>query len=454
MSKHERVVWDEGMFLAPQHFQHFEAFLGGEARWRQEAFAPHAWGVRHLAIDVEALAGGRAALLELEAVLPDGTVVRAPAVDPLPPSRPLEDRLGSDQPALDLHLALPDTRPGVAGVRLPEAGGGVESRYNAENITLTDANRPDRRIDALVARQNLRLVLGDENRDGLIGIKLAEIELGDEGRPRLRRGYAPPSLAVAAAGPLPDILRGMAETLGAKSDAIAAQTRQRSGGIVEFSSSDVGNFWLLHTVNSFLPPLAHYQRTPGSHPLAAYLCLAQLAGALCTFGAGRHPRDLPPYEHEDLGGTFQELDRQLRELLGTVMPTRYAGIPLAPHGEDMLVGEVADERLLAPATDWYLGVHGDLPEPRIRDEVPAQMIIGSPHNVDFLVRTATPGVRLVHTPVPPRDFPLKAGRVYFRLEKSGETWETVREARSVAIYLGGPELRALSLELIATTSEA
>ncbi len=77
------------------------------------------------------------------------------------------------------------------------------------------------------------------------------------------------------------------------------------------------------------------------------------------------------------------------------------------------------------------------------------MTIGSSHNVEFLVRQALRGVALKHTAVPPRDFPIKAGRTYFRLESHGETWDTVVEARSIAIYLRGAELKELSLELIA-----
>jgi type VI secretion system protein ImpJ len=78
------------------------------------------------------------------------------------------------------------------------------------------------------------------------------------------------------------------------------------------------------------------------------------------------------------------------------------------------------------------------------------VIVGSPHNIEFLVQTATPGVALTHVAMPPRDFPLKAGRTYFRLEATGETWSTVLEARAVAIYVGGSELRSCRFELVAT----
>ena len=59
------------------------------------------------------------------------------------------------------------------------------------------------------------------------------------------------------------------------------------------------------------------------------------------------------------------------------------------------------------------------------------------------------GVVLTHVPVPPRDFPLKAGCTYFSVDTHGETWETIKESRAIAIYLGGPGLRESKFELIA-----
>ena len=40
--------------------------------------------------------------------------------------------------------------------------------------------------------------------------------------------------------------------------------------------------------------------------------MLSLAGALTTFSTNIHPRDLPSYDHDDLGACFTELDEKLR----------------------------------------------------------------------------------------------------------------------------------------------
>ncbi|MBK8167220.1 MAG: type VI secretion system baseplate subunit TssK [bacterium] len=449
MTQHVRVVWQEGMFLSPQHFQLRDAFAAQEEWYRQTVCRPWAWGVSDLRFNQEALENRRLALDAVEAVLPDGTPVRAPAVDPLPPGRQLENHFPPNLAALDVYLALPERRPGVPVCRTGGRQGTVESPHLSEMIEAEDQNSPGKMIDVQAARQNLKLLVTGENLDGYITLKLGRLKRDAEARIVIDAHYAPPSLSCGAAGPLPAQLRTILESLAALSNSLAEQNRQRGGGMVEVIGNNPGNFWLLQTVNAYIPLLTHFQRTPRTHPLDLYLVLAQLAGSLCTLNYKLHPHDVPAYEHDDLGRTFGEMTRMLLDLLGIVIPSSFVAIVLTRRGETLLTGEVQDESVLAGECHWYLGVKGDLPDARIRDEVPSQLIIGSPHNIDFLVKTATPGLGLVHTAVPPRDFPLKAGHTYFKLEGGVDTWDTIRDSRSVAIYLGGQQLRSCSYTLVA-----
>ena len=55
MGTYSRVVWTEGMFLGPHHFQQAERHLLGEMGYRLQLAVPHAWGVGRLEIDTDAL---------------------------------------------------------------------------------------------------------------------------------------------------------------------------------------------------------------------------------------------------------------------------------------------------------------------------------------------------------------------------------------------------------------
>jgi type VI secretion system protein ImpJ len=445
-----RIAWVEGMFLGPQHFQQLERRWRGEASARLLLARPYAQGVMRLGVDAEALGSGRLQLQELSAVLPDGDLVHAPGVDNLPPSRNLKELFAADEQRQIVYLACPEARPGVSRCRLPEHTTVAESPFHGEAVTVEDELQPGQEREVMVARRNLQLLVAGESRDGFLTLPLARVARDADGRFMLDRDFAPPSLAIAACGPLPGILQGLVELLAAKSAALTDQTRQRSGGVVEFGASDAGNFWLLNTVNTYLPLVAHLQQCGDEHPATVYRALVMLTGALTTFSTEQEARDLPAYDHQAPGPLFRDLEQRIRALLETVTPTRYRTVVLEAKSETLLTADLTDPRLVEGRPQFYLAVSGDVPEHAIRDEVPGQVIVGSPHNVDFLVQTATPGVALVHVPMPPRDFPLKAGRTYFRLETTGETWPTVLEARAIAIYVGGARLRTCRFELVAT----
>ena len=122
MSWESKVVWSEGLFLQPHHFQqndrYVESLVSGVAR----GVAPYAWGVSRLEIDQELLKLGKFAVKSCAGLTPDGAVFRAPEVEDHPPALDVPAQLRA--PWLD---GLPaGAAPAVgADVRTVSVGGEV-----------------------------------------------------------------------------------------------------------------------------------------------------------------------------------------------------------------------------------------------------------------------------------------------------------------------------------------
>ena len=91
MSKQSRVMWSEGMFLLPQHFQYQDEFHQHQLAEATLRTTPFHWGVQVLQVDEDALANGSLQLKRLKLVFPDGSLYDAPQHDPLPAARDLKE---------------------------------------------------------------------------------------------------------------------------------------------------------------------------------------------------------------------------------------------------------------------------------------------------------------------------------------------------------------------------
>jgi type VI secretion system protein ImpJ len=241
------------------------------------------------------------------------------------------------------------------------------------------------------------------------------------------------------------------EVLHAKSSSLSEQRSQRSMGLAEFAASDMGNFWLLNIVNTFIPVLEHFDRNQRTHPEIVFLSMAQMAGALMTFAPTGHPKDLPKYNHLDLQATFTGLEDSIHSLLGVVVPVGAIQIPLEKESESKFTGRIADDQVLE-AAQVFLAGKADVPEHQLIDELQKQSKISSIDKIDSLLGLALPGVALDHCPVPPSPLRVKLGYQYFRLEIRGDQesqkhWEEICRSRTIAIRIPGKRFPGLELEL-------
>lgn len=103
MSWYSKVVWSEGLFLRPQHFQQQDRHAEWYVEARSRAAGGLFWGFTHLEIDEAALGTGKVALAAARGVLPDGTPFDFPATHPAPAALDIP----ADTRNAVIYLALP-----------------------------------------------------------------------------------------------------------------------------------------------------------------------------------------------------------------------------------------------------------------------------------------------------------------------------------------------------------
>lgn len=446
MAKTMKVLWSEGMFLGPQHFQQQDAYHEGAVRGAAALATPFPWGVREVEINADALALGTLQIDRLRVVLPDGEPFDAPDADELPAPRNLAEAVGVGESSL-VYAALALVERHGANCRFDAEELPRPVRYRRGFGTVPDLHTGAGETEIPIARRNLRLALEGDGRAEYVTCPIARLTRNNAGRFAVDPHFVPPALAIAGSPRLVEIVRRLTDIVLAKTEALASVRRERANQLVEFGSADVAAFWLLHTCNTAFPRLQHLLRHPEAHPERLYLALAELAGALLTFSSKGAVKDLPVYAHAEPGVAIDALDELVRELLETVIPTRYIPIRLEQTKPSYYVGRLDDERLVT-AADFYVSVHADLAGPQIVEAVPRTFKVGSPDDIEAVVNSALAGIKLAHATRLPSAIPVKLDNHYFAIEPHGPVYERMLQSRAIGFYVpkGFKDLR---LELMA-----
>ncbi|TAM50380.1 MAG: type VI secretion system baseplate subunit TssK [Paraburkholderia sp.] len=442
----DRVVWSEGMFLRPQHFQQLERFFERYVHLRCAQRQPFYWGFSALEIDREALAHGKVALERAVGVMPDGTPFEFARADDAPQTLDV----GAQAKGATVVLAVPLSRGDGVQIAFDVDGAHAGARFVAHEHELADINEIGLE-PALVQLGRLQLHLMLDSDLGphwhALGV-LRIIERRSDRQLVVDEGYIPPMLDAHADPVLSAYIRELHRLLLARSEALSSRLAApgRTG------VSEVADFLLLQLVNRSLAFGAHAESMPRMHPERLFSEWLELAYEFATFTSDTHrPPALPAYEHDDLRTCFGELFAQLRRSLATVLEQQAVQIPLDDQGNRVSVAVIADDALREHA-GFVLAVHADLRAEEIRLRVPAQIKLGPVERIRDLVHLQLPGIAVQPLPVAPREIPYHAGHVYFEVDKGGDLWRQLERSGALALHLAG-EFPGLAMELWAIRAQ-
>ena len=443
-----KVLWGEGLLLRPQHFQRQDQYHEHCLQKGIKAVHPYAWGVERLQVDREALAHHVLRISDLALRFQDGELVDAPGTDGLPDTVDLS-LLPQSQHSITYYAALPGLKPFSGNFAAP--GQPAQSmRFMQANQETADLYTGAAPVQLAYLKKAVRLVPESDPRDAFIHFPLLRLRRATVGGFELDPAFVPPSLSLAAAPVLFQGLRRLLDALQAKVGALYGHHREPSRNVIEFRSGDMSSFWLLHTASSAYATLTHHFHHPSLHPERLFEQLLDVAGGLMTFSKSWTLADLPSYQHGDPGPAFAKLHTIIRELLDTVISSKFFAIALSEVRPSYHIGAL-DSGKIDDKTTFYISVAADIPAVQLVDVVPLRFKVGAPDDVEKFVLSALPGVRLQYTPQPPAALAVRPDTCYFMLESKGQMYERMLKAQSISIYVPAG-MKELKLELLAVAA--
>jgi type VI secretion system protein ImpJ len=443
MSTHNKVVWSEGLFLQPQHFQQQERYFERYIETRCQALVSHSWGFADVEIERDFLGIGKFGVRRATAVFPDGTPVRLPDDDPAP--EPID--IGVSVRDQIVYLALPIRRP--QAVEIDRAGGPDDlarqfvRELEARDVTSDSADAAVLRVGVL----NTRLLLAADVTPAYACVPLAHIvECRQDKQVVLDEAFIPTVLQARWSTRLSTFLKELLALLRQRGEALAGRVTATGRG----GAAEIADYLMLQVVNRYEPIVAHLADSPVAHPEALYQLLASAAGELSTFTTpGKRAPVFPGYVHERLRESFEPVMAALRSCLSAVLEQTAVRIPIEPRKYGISVAIVPDRTLYDTAV-FVLAARADMPSEELRRGFPTQLKMAPVEKITSLVNLQLSGIPVQPMPTAPRQIPFHAGFVYFELDQHHELWAALKTSGGIGIFTGN--FPGLALEFWAIRS--
>jgi type VI secretion system protein ImpJ len=427
---HDKVIWQEGMLLRPQHLQHNDRYFDHQLKVRTRLLGSYTWGYLTLDIDLQFLNMGRLVVSQASGILPDGSLFEL-----ADNAEPLVLEVPSNTSNTPVYLALPLVTGNHIESRRPEQAD-VLARYTSYEAQVADSNAADAFSSQICCgRPDLRLLLGEQQSDqAFVKLKLCEVlDTTPDGVIRLAPEFVPTFIQAKSSSYLLSCLKEIIGMLGHRADSLAERVRSngKAGG------AQVGDFMMLQLINRTELLLRHYLDLEQVHPEALYRTLLALLGDLATFSSdSKRPPVNNRYQHNDQGACFRSLMQAIRQVLSMVLEQHAIELQLQARQYGIIVAPVQDLSLLDSAS-FVLAASGHCDGEELRQRLPSHLKIGSVERIRQLVNLHLPGIRIRPLPVAPRQIAFHANKTYFILEPDAEDLAQLKRSAGFAFHVSG-----------------
>jgi type VI secretion system protein ImpJ len=428
-SEYRDIMWSEGMFLRPHHFQFADRAADARLRQATEHLCPHNWGFKLLEIDTAAVSNHTFSVRTCRILMEDGLQLNLPGNLDLDRRSFREAVAGLEY--LDVFLGVPTWRPDAANTVGEEEGGGQIRRYRPEETTVVDEHTGDDPSPLQIKRFRGRIFWGTEDMTGYDVMRIARIKQASSGAAvSLDPAYFPPALDIAVWQPLLGVCEDVNNGLAMANYALIRDFSDREFTELLGIPRGIEAVIKMVATNRHVASLDQMCKTPHMHPFLIYLELLRLGATLGIFRGKRTAPSFPDYRHDDLGKCFLEMKEIIDGLLDRIGTSTFIQRSFQLRN-DRLEADL-EESWITGHRLFYIGVKGEENTSRLDRNI-ARLKICAPSDFAAITQKRLGGLGCRRLRMVPSTLPEREGTHYLQINMEGPFWESIEEDRVIVI---------------------
>lgn len=439
------LLWHQGLFLQPQHFQLMDLTSRSFLLPFYKFMTPHFWGVAQAEIRNAALGNRILDLLKGELIFQDGSHVAFPG-NALIEARSFDESWIEGGKPLTAYIGLKKWNSAGENVttlekldKISEVSTRFVAPVQPEEVADLHSGGPGGQVRTMyyalkIFWETEREQLGDY---GLI--PFAQLERSGS-EIKLSENFIAPCVTVSSSEALHKLTREIRDQIAGRSHQLEEYKAQRGIQTTEFGTRDMVYLLALRSLNRYVPLLFHLAEVQSAHPWTLYGTLRQIIGELSTFsdrvnvlgesktGGSR----LPIYDHHNLRESFSAAQRLISELLDEITAGPDYILRLIYDGT--YFGAALEPSMFEGRNRFYLVLKTEEDPKTVIQSLSAMGKLSSREHLPILIARALPGIGLEHLPIPPQELPRRVSCIYFQIDHHNDQWAYIKKGNNLALY--------------------
>ncbi|MGF1715847.1 type VI secretion system baseplate subunit TssK [Photobacterium chitinilyticum] len=422
----KKVVWSEGMFLSPQHFQQQERYLEGFVKNYRDLMIPNRFGLAELELDVALNNIGKVGIKRAKGLFPDGTPFDVQNGLALEVPSGTNDKL--------VYLALPIYRTGVVDIGSPQD---KHRRYHRLDHNVFDTSRDhSEALQLELAELNIELKLeGDDLQDYTV-IPIAHVtEHKADGEVVLNKAFIPVCLHFTVSDYLQDNVNDIYAQMQYRARSISQRLQVESAS--KSHQALIRDYLWLQALGRWLPTVKTWLDTGTIAPQDIYYECLKIVGEMQGL-EGKMPQEYGRWDHSRLYSLFAGLFSDIRILLREVQLDSLTTLvwDSSLFEKRRLLRTLVQDRALFNGGRFVLVVSSALGSVKLSEQFPLASKLAGNSTIADLVRNALSGVSLRTLPVPPSELKARSDAAYFEVDTQSPLWrELIQKDEPIALHI-------------------
>jgi len=440
------IIWKEGLFIRPQHFQQNNFYMLSELMQRTRSSGANVWGMFDIEIDKSNLSLGKVLIRHISGLMPDGTLFDITDSEQLLGREIKESDVGED-----LYLALPLAIANNKEVYF-EYDEEKPTRYqsksfsNVPNLNMGEESK----VDIVYSEFNFKILKKDELKEGYSSVKITHVkEVSTDGQVTLDNAYEPTFMHLHKAKQIMTGLQDIIATLQYRSEQIANKLGDNS-----LETTELGDYLMLQLVNKAYSRLHYFTTQSQIHPAELFVEVNSIIAELAVF-LKAEKRIVSPliYSHLKQNESFNTIFLELKTMLNFILEQNAVSLEIE-KGKYGLFRARVPRKDMSRKGSFVLSVSSkNLDEKDLKKLLLDNLKVSTTEGIQELINLQLSGFKILALASAPRQIPYRVDNSYFKIVLSAEDKNTLDLSTGFAFYLPETMQRDLGFTLWSITEK-